>query len=313
MVSRIFFSFGTVIQVAVLMKQNIFLLLLFLLPAGCSEQPAASVPAPRPKLPAGQALAELLENGGFTGPRYTLTSNPPPNRHMRDPNGKYPLRWFRVEYKARRYFAGFFTRGKDAYLFSYPLGDDLLLWINYLGSDIRIQRFRTQNGYFMLDYTAADGTHRKSGVPFADVVDEYPGDDGAFAPDGRQDEDDEPAAGKYQGAGFSRLQEPTIENFIPNFKELVRNDDVDAIADMLYFPLETTLEFDGRKILYIAKNKKDFKRNYSRIFHPEFKRDILQLDDRNFSFCGMGIYIDETKMRLIPGTGAKIVIVELHN
>lgn len=295
------------------MKQNIFLLLLFLLPAGCSEQPTASAPAPRPELPAGQTLADLLENGGFTGPRYTLTSNPPPNRHMRDPNGKYPLRWFRVEYKARRYFAGFFTRGKDAYLFSYPLGDDLLLWVNYLGSDIRIQRFRTQNGYFMLDYTAADGTHRKSGVPFADVVDEYPGDDGVFAPDEPEYDDELIYGGKYGAGGFKPAQETTIENFIPNFKALIRNDDIDAIAAMIHFPLETTLEFNGRKILYIVKNKKDFRRNYSRIFHPEFKRDMLQLDDQNFSFCGMGVYIDETKLRLLPGRGPNIVIRALNN
>ena len=232
---------------------------------------------------------------------------------MRDPNGKYPLRWFRVEYKARRYFAGFFTRGKDAYLFSYPLGDDLLLWVNYLGSDIRIQRFRTQNGYFMLDYTAADGTHRKSGVPFADVVDEYPGDDGAFAPDEPEYDDELIYGGKYGAGGFKPAQETTIENFIPNFKALIRNDDIDAIAAMIHFPLETTLEFNGRKILYIVKNKKDFRRNYSRIFHPEFKRDMLQLDDQNFSFCGMGVYIDETKLRLLPGRGPNIVIRALNN
>ncbi|WP_288559833.1 hypothetical protein, partial [uncultured Victivallis sp.] len=132
-------------------------------------------------------------------------------------------------------------------------------------------------------------------------------------PDEPEYDDELIYGGKYGAGGFKPAQETTIENFIPNFKALIRNDDIDAIAAMIHFPLETTLEFNGRKILYIVKNKKDFRRNYSRIFHPEFKRDMLQLDDQNFSFCGMGVYIDETKLRLLPGRGPNIVIRALNN
>lgn len=110
---------------------------------------------------------------------------------------------------------------------------------------------------------------------------------------------------KYGVSGFFKEHDKEIETFIPKLQEALRNDDVDTIIDMLELPI--TL----RPVMvssYQIHDPEDFKRWYSRIFHPKHKEELLQLRSDEFNTKTWLNSLAVHGIRLHPAPNGRVVI-----
>ena len=64
--------------------------------------------------------------------------------------------------------------------------------------------------------------------------------------------------------------------------------------------------------VYAINDPEDFKRWYPRIFHPEYKAELLRLKPDDFTCMDGGIYIGDLKLWLHPGPGERVVIGQIN-
>lgn len=64
----------------------------------------------------------------------------------------------------------------------------------------------------------------------------------------------------------------------------MRDDDVDAIAAMIHYPISLCLEGGGERSVRIIENAAKFKKNYPLIFHPAYKAEVFKIDNAEFFY-----------------------------
>lgn len=199
-----------------------------------------------------------------------------------------------------RYWAGKVQIGDDFYLISSRLDSESMRWVKYLGNGMIVTDPEIDDGSFLVTYWAGLGcAEQVATVPFGNWS-AFGFRDFSLKGDWSK---------KYGFAGFEKMHDPLIENFIPTMKRLISNDDAAAIAGMIRFPIMACLS-DGKSYwVRIIENADEFKTNYHLIFNPEFKEMILQLEDDDF-FCNYkGICVGRGIFWLGPGEDGILINV----
>lgn len=114
---------------------------------------------------------------------------------------------------------------------------------------------------------------------------------------------------KYGRGGFSAEQDAAVECFIPVLKRLLAADDSEAIIALIDFPVR--LE-PGLTAGYTIRGPEDFRRYFSTIFHPEYRKKLLLLSDDDFVSEESGIRIGDYQLWLRPGPGTEVRIKQIN-
>ncbi|HWT74765.1 MAG TPA: hypothetical protein VN258_08635 [Mobilitalea sp.] len=83
---------------------------------------------------------------------------------------------------------------------------------------------------------------------------------------------------RYDVAGFD--QDKDVAEYVTKFREYVKNDDASNISELISYPITVTID---DKFVDI-KNKKQFIKNYTKIFTDDFKNAIINANT-NYMFA----------------------------
>lgn len=211
----------------------------------------------------------------------------------------------RADWPGSHYWGGVVHIGKQSFLMSGDVNNPSLRWVKYLGEDVIVIKLAPYAGRLELCYvTKQNEEEQYCSVPFGDIFGNIP------AEKLPHDKNPSPASSpRYGVAGFTVLQEQTIESLIPRLKKYLTDDDAAAIADMICFPIMAWPE--GNKPACVIENATEFISKYQLIFPPERKQILLNLADDDF-FCNVhGLCVGRGELWLFPGDNDKIYIYRL--
>lgn len=121
--------------------------------------------------------------------------------------------------------------------------------------------------------------------------------------------------GKRYGIALNTKNDKDLENFVVEIQGYIANGNKEKLSEQMIYPINVNVDGTRTKI----KNKDEFIKNYDRIFHSEYKREMIRATTRYLFANAEGIMFGEGSYNLwineiTSNDGkARLAIVAINN